>query len=216
MRLSLIERLKEKKNGCYLGMFQCSCGSVKKLNISMVKNGYIKSCGCLSREFSSSHFKELNKLKRKHGCSSTNKQPASPEYNTWCSMKKRCYVKTTASYKHYGGRGISVCQRWLDSFESFLEDMGPRPSSNHSIDRINVNGNYEPENCRWATAIEQRHNQRPKKNEIFFKEEGTVEASKRLGGWKGMVYDRIRKGWSTEKAFSTPAHFRRKDENKCA
>jgi hypothetical protein len=75
-------------------------------------------------------------------------------------MKTRCLNPNTDDFKHYGGRGISICDRWLDSYEAFLADMGRRPSAKHSIDRINVDGNYEPGNCRWATASEQRRNQR--------------------------------------------------------
>ena len=80
------------------------------------------------------------------------------EYTIWAGMKDRCYRPRNHKYPRYGGRGISVCDRWRDSFEAFLADMGRRPSRGHSIDRINNDGNYEPGNCRWATAIEQVHN----------------------------------------------------------
>ncbi len=83
-----------------------------------------------------------------------------PEYQCWTSMKARCYSPSCGSFAAYGGRGITICDRWLNSFENFLADMGQRPSDGHSLDRIDVNGNYEPSNCRWATSDVQSRNTR--------------------------------------------------------
>ncbi len=93
-----------------------------------------------------------------HGYASNNK---TVEYKTWVQMKVRCYNKNRSDYNNYGGRGIEVCERWRYSFELFLQDMGNRPSDKHSLDRYpNKNGNYEPSNCRWATALQQAQNKR--------------------------------------------------------
>lgn len=128
----------------------CLCGGSIIVKSHHLTNRHTQSCGCL---FRATRFK--------HGYSSKDK-----EYNAWLHMKKRCDPNTTnlEHFTNYYLRGIRVCDRWLDSFENFLADMGHSPSSKHSLDRKNNDGNYAPDNCRWATAKEQANNRRPRKH----------------------------------------------------
>lgn len=120
----------------------------------------------------------------------------SPEYSVWLGIKKRCYSSTHNGYARYGGRGIKVCARWLGSFTWFLVDMGPRPSSDYWIDRIDVDGDYEPGNCKWSTATEQNRNTSAnRKITVDGVTLTATEWSLRLGGNRSLVINRILMGW---------------------
>ena len=136
-----------------------------------------------------------------HGESGRNQ---TPEYQTWANMRKRCDLPKHPGYKNYGGRGIKVCDRW-QNYGNFLADMGRRPSPEHSIDRIDNNGNYEPGNCRWATKKEQDRNKRSN-HIVEYNGQKMVfaDACKLAGFSKGTVRTRIKSGWDINRALSQP------------
>lgn len=133
---------------------QCLCGKTITARADQLKSKNTKSCGCLHSEWAKS-----GRARRTHGYASVTN--ASNEHGIWCSMKARCRNKKSPAYKNYGGRGITVCDRWLNSFQFFIDDMGSRPSKNHSIERLDNDAGYSPENCVWTTWTEQCANRRP-------------------------------------------------------
>lgn len=132
---------------------RCQCGVVHNVEVKTLRSGRSQSCGCLQREM-------MVRTKVTHGHSRPTAGGHSPTYRAWASMKVRCTNENVPQWNDYGGRGISICERWFHSFEAFLEDMGERPSPAYSLDRKDNDGNYEPGNCRWATRKEQNENQR--------------------------------------------------------
>lgn len=147
-----------REGSSYLWNCKCDCGNESKVRAYGLKSGKTQSCGCLRTE------RRIEKI-TKHG-NSIKSKGKTPEYVAWQEIKRRCYNPKFRQFSDYGGRGITVCDRWKDSFENFLIDMGEKPAPNHSLDRIDVNGNYEPSNCRWADRILQQRNQRVRKGSL--------------------------------------------------
>jgi hypothetical protein len=189
-RLLVIERT--KVSGARNVMWRCLCDCGNKTIAAAANIGKTTfSCGCLAKETA----KELlsgNTYARTHNMSHT------PEHDAWSGIQQRCYNPNHHKYPIYGGRGITVCKRWLDSFDSFYADMGARPSPKHSIDRFpNNDGNYEPNNCQWRTNKQQSRNRR---TNVFVEIDGTnlclVDWYARLGipPWKATEMVRAGRG----------------------
>lgn len=175
---------------------RCECGTVRVVSRQGLRSGKSQSCGCL-------HVERHTARLITHGM--TNDPTGT--YRVWKQIISRCNCPSATHFNHYGGRGIKVCDAWSgrEGFATFARDMGTRPSPTHSIDRIDVNGNYEPGNCRWATNRDQCRN---KRTTHILTHEGeslcvTDWAAKR--GWKvEVIHTRLRLGWSVEKTLSEP------------
>lgn len=147
-RLIVVSNCGSNKYKSKLWFCKCDCGEYLIALGGSLNHGGTKSCGCLRRKLAH---------RITHGKINT------PEYGVWGSMKSRCLNNKHNAFNNYGGRGITVCKRWL-KFENFIIDMGKRPSNKHTIERINNNGNYEPKNCKWSTYVENIRNRRKNKN----------------------------------------------------
>lgn len=153
-----------KRNKKNLWECLCSCGNTHFVTTSNLRRGNVISCGCFKKAF----MKKLGDAQVHHGHSLRKLSKRTPTYNSWQNMKYRCYNPNAESYHNYGTLGIIVCERWLNSFENFLQDMGERPMGK-TLDRTNPFGNYEPSNCKWSTPKEQSNNTRKKWKVIPFR-----------------------------------------------
>jgi hypothetical protein len=153
-RLVAVETTRKGKRGDLAWRCLCDCGGETVVVASRLKRGETRSCTCLQK---------THNLKHGHARDTAKK---TPEYTAWTHMKDRCSSPGHPQFKDWGGRGIRVCARWADSFATFLADVGPRPSPDLSLDRIDNDGNYEPGNVRWATRSQQQSNQRRGKRKV--------------------------------------------------
>ena len=139
----------------------------------------------------------------------THRMTGTPEYIAWKHMKSRCFNFNHKRYLDWGGRGITVCDHWKNSFENFLADMGSRPTAKHSLDRINNDADYFPKNCRWATKAEQQNNTRYNRLiTIGCVTLNIMQWTKEMGFKQNVIYDRLKDGWSEFDAVMTPVRFR--------
>jgi hypothetical protein len=176
---------------------RCECGAEGVIAGVTLRKGDSTSCGCFQRESASARMSQSGQIHGMH---------KSAEYSAWRAMIGRCYCSSTAGYSNYGGRGIFVCDRWRWDFSEFYLDMGARPSAEHSIDRIDVNGHYCPMNCRWATPIQQGRNRR---NNHRLEYDGEILTLQEWGLRSGLsctaIRRRLNKGWSVQDALCVPS-----------
>lgn len=197
-RLTVLRYAEKRKSGHYW-VCRCECGEETTTLGSNLRSGHAKSCGCVQKEKAAAQATVMGRANRTHGAIDT------PEYVAWRNMRRRCLDEDDASYAHYGERGITVCDRWLD-FENFIADMGPKPGKEYTLDRIDVNKGYEPGNCRWTTQKVQQRNRRWHRL-LEYKGE-----TKCMGEWAEIadislpvLWQRINRGWPVEQAMTTPS-----------
>ena len=194
-RLVAIERSTNSKSGKAKWRCKCDCGNETVVFSTSLVQGLTHSCGCLNREVTLERF-------------STHRQSESRLYETWSGMKKRCYNPYSKSFSAYGGRGIAVCDEWKDDFQAFYDwAMANGYADDLTIDRIDVNGNYSPENCRWVDKLTQANNCRTNHYLTFNgKTQSIAEWARELGVSDSLIRQRIVKlGWSVERALTEPS-----------
>ena len=173
---------------------KCDCGTEKSVSQSLLTKGLSTSCGCYRKEY-------LSKLNTTHNSSGTR------IYSIWNKMKERCYKENTKDYKNYGARGISVCNEWLNSFEAFKKwALNNGYQDNLTIERKDLNGDYNQNNCIWITIQEQQKNKRPSISKFINKrlDKPIKELAKEKNLSASLVYKRLAMGWSLEKSLNTP------------
>ncbi len=199
-RLLVIRYSHSSKSRIAYWVARCDCGKIVTVSGSGLRKRSTQSCGCLRRDNG-----RVNNLKHGHAVNGI----CTPEYLCWSGMFRRCYDKNNASFKRYGGRGIKVCSKWFD-FLSFLSDMGERPSPKHSIDRFpDTNGDYEPKNCRWATAKQQARNRTNNHVLVVLGVKKCIsEWSEISGNSSSLILDRLANGRSPEDSVFAGSHQR--------
>lgn len=200
VRLEVVGYGGRDKHGRLLRVCRCECGKEIETPPGYLMNGDTKSCGCLATD---------QLAKRNAGRVKKHPNGLPKGYWTWQAMRNRCGSKSSKDYPRYGGRGIKVCERWQKSFECFIADMGEKPDG-ATIDRIDNDGDYTPENCRWATATTQANNRR---NSVYLTHDGTTltlsQWARRVGIKVVTLNQRLSHGWSIADALTTPLQHHR-------
>lgn len=201
-KLTVLKTSHKDSRGEWHWLCRCDCGNLKTVSGNKLRSGNTISCGCVQRGLRSSGV-----LRRSHGMTN------SRLYVAWRNMKSRCGNPKNIEFNSYGGRGISICEAWKNSFEAFSDwALSHGYAENLTLDRIDVNGNYCPENCQWITDKEQRLNTRRSHSVTAF---GVTKTIKEWSDWSGLGYDTIRNrlvysGWSPEDAVSAPVQRKKK------
>lgn len=195
-RLVVIRRASLNIRGKPAWDCRCDCGAHRTIPGAALRKRNTRSCGCLKRDASTNRM-------RMHGDACHGHTTA--EFRAWCSARERCSNPKNPAFKNYGGRGIVVCERWLTSYDTFLADMGRKPSPAHTLDRVDNNGPYSPENCRWATRVVQANNTR--RNRLL-EEDGHVHTAKDWSHLTGLslscIWTRLSNGWSIHDTLTLP------------
>ena len=193
-----------KKKDSRVWLCECSCGNTVRLRTQQLTHGKARSCGCYCKDV----FRKRIEENRTHGKKNTRL------YRIWGDMKDRCFNQSAKDYPRYGGKGVNICEQWVNDFQSFYDwSIKNGYSDNLTLDRIDNNGNYEPDNCRWATMKEQCRN---RSNTLIIEYKGEKRP---LSEWCEILnidyhsaHWRLKNGWSVQKSFETPTRKMRKKE----
>lgn len=192
----LVQKYVGRRGNFTMWEVACDCGVVKELSANALQQGTL-SCGCF-------------RLERVHEAKATHQMCDTHEYACWSRIKDRCERRANPSYKHYGGRGISVCERWRNSFELFLKDMGKRPDGTE-IDRIDNDGDYEPGNCRWVSRLVNSRNKRSNRRLTYRDRTKCIsEWAEELGIPPDIISTRLKRGWTVDDALNRPLRYRKR------
>lgn len=191
-KLTVLHATDERRNGSVMWKCRCDCGNEVLVRSTALTIGKTKSCGC----------SKIERVVKRNISTASHNMRRTPIYECWQSMKQRCLNPASPDYKNYGGRGIRICDEWKDSFKTFLFDMGVRPEGT-SIDRIDVNGHYCKENCKWSTNKEQANNKRCSRFFTYKNETKTIsEWADAYGIHRPTLFARVNNGWSIHDALN--------------